>query len=1250
MRNLIARLFLLLTVFILALPLYAQNVASITGVVTDESGAVVPGVSIILVNTATNATYKAETNEVGSYVIARVAPGPGYRITFTREGFKPSVANDLYLNVGSTRTQNARLSVGAASQTVEVSASASAVTLDTTSATVGNNYEVQMVNNLPIQIRDSPSALFSLQPGVTSDGATTGARVDQNNVTLDGLDVNDMATGNFGSVIANAPVDSVQEMRAVTAGAGSDQGQGGGGQFQLVTKSGTNTFHGNLFEYNRITAFEANNWFSNNVGVPRAALIRNQFGGNVGGPIRKDKAFFFFEYNGRRDNQGTQVTKLVPLDSFRNGTLSYINKTIDPATGVACNGYSRVDTNPTCISNLSSTDVANLDPLKIGFSSSLLSFINTRYPHVNDFTKGDGINTGGFRFNAPVHLVENGYVTKLDYTLNDTMKLWARASVQSQRQGDDINFDAPIQFPGDPLTHLITNASYAYVIGHTWTISSTKTNAFTYGETRARLGFPAAYNPTGTTQYSTFGGDGSGSAILSSPYGSAVNAQDRVIPIPVLRDDFNWQKGKHSFQFGGQFKFIKTSGKTYLNYNEPSLGLGGNMNTLIPSLRPSDIRSAGTLASIDYDSAFALALGRFATVSSTYNYDSKGTPLNQGSGMSRKYRYYEFEGYFGDTWKFKPSLTFTYGVRYQWYSVPYEVNGQESIQNFTFNDYFAERLAQSAAGVSGADSVPFIQYDLGGKANHAAGYYKGSPRNFAPRVSFSYNPSFDRKSVFSGGAGIIFDHTVVNAVQYFQDHSSFFFQGTNQKTFGVSGDPVTSLKTDPRFASIDAVPVTPAAPVITHPLTPYVEGGDPIGLANGGYFNTIIDPDLKNPYSIAYNLGFQHEFPQGFILKTNYVGRLGRRLLAQADAGQLLEFPDAISGQNMSTAFAHVTQGLRDGADPADMPAEGWFENVVAPGIGEAYGYPNNTSLVADSFTTLVKKGDFADFIQALSAYNLIDYNVGMASQFSENTFYTNKGSSVYHGLLVNLHKNLTSGLQFDFNYTWSHSIDNVSLIANSSASSGYGFICDVVRPRECRGNSDFDVRHIITGNALYDLPFGRGKTFAANSPIWLDELIGGWEISGLPSWHSGEAFSTVTSAFVAGYANNAPAIFNGDHAAVRPNAHRDSSGTVYLFKDTTKAFDSFTGPVGFQIGSRNNLRGPNYVNFNLGLGKDFPLGIEQLKLKFRADAFNALNHASFAAPNTGATSTDITNGNFGKITSTANAARVLQLALRLEF
>jgi len=1244
MRHFIPRFLILAVAISFPLVLHAQDASILTGEVTDSSGALVAGASVALNNTTTGNTYSAKTNSAGSYTIPNIAPGPGYQASFSHDGFETLQISDIYMNVATTRTLNAKLQVGSVSQAVEVSAESDNVTLNTTDATIGNNYNVSLLNELPVEARDSPAALFTLQPGVTLDGSTTGARTDQNNVTLDGLDVNDIATGQAFTIVGNAPVDSVQEFRGTVGGYNANSGPGGGGQFQLVTKSGTNQFHGNLNEYHRDTSTVANEWFNNNAGVPRAALIRNQFGGAIGGPIKKDKFFFFFDYLNSRIVQSSSVARSVPLDSFRNGNVSYIND------GDNCGPTSRVNTTPGCISTLTPSQIALLDPQGVGINPNLFTLVNSRYPHVNDVTGGDGVNTGYYRFTTPTPDNLTNYVGRIDFNLRDSMKLFARFTIARENATEN-----PVQFPGDPVTSPFIDRSHAWVVGHTWTIGQNKVNQAFFGETVSDYSFPNTYNPQGINIL-TFA-DGT-TSVMSDPYYSPVNAQARVIPIPVVGDDFTWQKGSHSLGFGGTFKFIKSYSDTKLDYNVAAIGLGGNVLGLNASLRPPDIlgNDNGT-AELLYDRAFAFSLGRVGNISSGFNYTSSGTPIAQGTGDIRHYRYYQTQVYFGDTWKVNPSLTLSYGLNYQYYSVPYETNGLESVEQYTFDKYFAIREAQGASGQSGASVVPFITYARGGKANNGPNLYNPSWKDLAPRLSFAYSPSFDRRSVFNGGAGLVYDRTVINAVQYQQDQHSYLFQQSLNTAYG-SGDATASLATDPRLGANNSFPATPAPPGITPPYTPFVDQGVPFGLANGQEFNTIIDPALKTPYSIMVNFGFQHEFPGSLIFKTSYVGRFGRRLLGQADANQLVDFPDQASGQLFSTAFGNLTRQFRaNGQDYTSVDPQPWLENVVLPGVGQQLGFANNTQLLAYFFGNLVNNGDFGDFTQALAANSLVDYNVGMASQFSENTFYTNKGFSTYTGMLTTLQKNLSHGLQFDLNYTWAHSIDNVSLIANSGASGGYGFICDARNIRECRGNSDFDVTNYISGDFTYSLPFGRGRTFGSTVPFLVNEIIGGWDVSGITNWHSGVAYSTASNAFVAGYSNDAPAILVGPHADVNPHPHKAADGSVNVFSDPIKANGDFVGPIGFTIGSRNNLRGPRYANQNLGLAKTFPVYKESVNLKFRADAFNAFNHPSFNIPgsdanNLGPPANEVTinSGVFGQITSTASTPRVLQFSLRLEF
>ncbi len=1255
-----------LAVFLLASSsvCYAQNASGMTGSVTDKTGAILSGATVTLTNAATGLKFTATTNSLGVYRFSEIPPGQGYEATFAASGFETLDVKNIYLTEATIRTQNADLAVGSLSQAVQVTASNSEVTIDTTTATIGNTFDVQQLNSLPVQQRNDPIALFTLQPGVTDTGSVTGARVDQNNVTVDGLDVNDFATGgasqgNTGSgissgftIVGHAPVDSIEEFHGNVAGLPANSGPSSGGQFQLVTKSGTNQFHGNINEYHRDPSLVANSWFSNNASpiVPRNHLIQNQFGGNIGGPILHNKLFFFFDFNDSRIISSELVQRTVPLDNLRNGNIGYLNNTGG-------------------ISYLSPTQVQQLDPAGIGISSTWQQGFTARFPHSNNSVTGDGVNSGGYSFNAPDDDYETNYVARVDYNLNSTMNIFGRFTIVRENAVENPN-----EFAGDPATNPLIDRTYSFVLGHNWTIGNNKTNHIFAGETVQKLSFPNSYNPSGST-FLTFS-DGTGPALASSLYLNP-NAQARRVPIPVIGDDFSWTKGRHTWQFGGTFKDILAHNTDVADYNTAEIGPGGYTLSLCgpvpgdcgtnavggnnPSLRPADIQQSGTEAAYDYDQAFTFALGRIAEVSSDFNYNAAGNVLPQLTGDQRYYRYYQTQIYAADTWKVSRSLTLSYGVNYQYFSVPYETRGLESTINTNFDQYFGARIKQSAAGQTGPTAVPLISYILGGKANHGPPLYAPENHLFAPRFGFAFNPSWDQKSVFNGSIGMVYDRTIINAVQFIQDADSYLFQQTLPTSLGISGDPYNSIATGPRLDpknGISTVPITPPA-TPKPPYQPFVDStGSPYGLQIGSAFNATIDPKLKTPYSIAFNAGWQHAFAGDTVMKLSYAGRLGRRLMAQTDANQVIDFPDPVSGQTLGQAFANVTQQVRAGATSATVVPQPWFENVIGPQGGQSY-----TSFLVANVTGLVYRGDFGDVVQFLSDTGA-PLNVGSAAQFSENTFYGSKGFSSYNAMLLTVQKNLSHGLHFDLNYTWQHSIDNTSSFANSSGDTGIGgvgLVCDAIRPRLCRANSDFDVNQIITADAYYDLPVGKGKAFANTIPTWANEIIGGWSLSGVSTWHTGQAWGTNSDAFVASYSNDAPGILVGQRSAVATKLQKPSTGGVNIFANQAVAQNSYVGPIGFQIGSRNGLRGPRFFNADLGLAKKFPIWGDRVNANFRADAFNALNHPNFALPASnaynGLDQQDITSSQFGNISYTVvpsgnlnNGARVLQLSLRIDF
>lgn len=1274
---------------------FGQDVSGMTGEVTDQTGAAVPGVVVTLKNAAKGLKFTATTTSVGTYRFSDIPPGQGYDATFTASGFAPFEVKNIYLTVGTIRTQNATLAIGANAVAVEVTASNSVVTINTTDATIGINVDVDQLNSLPVQDRNNPTALFTLQPGVTDQGAVTGARVDQNNVTLDGLDVNDFATGgasqqqyrgagisegfNSGTIVGHAPVDSLEEFHGTVGGNQSNTGPSSGGQFQLVTKSGTNKFHGNLNEYNRNPSFVANTWFGNNSNpkTPRNHIIQNQFGGSIGGPIlipklltRRDKLFFFFDFNDDRVVSASEQLRTVPLDSLRGGTIGYCT-----VTGNNCSTTNTV----------SAAQVQALyDPAGIGESATWLAGLNARFPHSNSNALGDGVNTGGLSFSAPNNDDETNYVGKIDYNLNQNMKLYGRFSIVRENAVENPN-----QFPGDPATSPFIDRTYSFVVGHTWVIGSNKTNQIFAGETVQKFNFPNTYNPDGSTFF-TFGdgADGDGAGVPSSLYLNP-SSQARRVPIPVVGDDFTWTKGAHTWQFGGTFKDILAHDTTVGDYNTTEIGLGGQTLGLCgpvstgnaacgktagvanPSLRPADIDLNNTGY---WDQELPFLLARIGNVQSDYNYTATGAPIKQLTGDQRNYRFYQTQVYAQDTWKVNPSLTFTYGVTYQLFSVPYETRGLESVEPFSYDQYMQARISQSNAGLSGDNAVPLIQYYLGGKANGSSALplYHSEHKNLAPHVGFAFNPSFSKKTVFNGSLGVVYDRSIVNALLSLQDSYSYLFQQTKSTSEGIPADPYNSIKGDPRLDAnngISNVPLTPPA-TPTPPYAPFsgaycTAGGyasSPCGLQNGLAFNETIDPSLKTPYTLIFNAGFQRSLPQDLILKVSYAGRSGHRLLAQADANQVIDFPDAQSSQLYSQAFGSIVTSLRRDPNPSHLAAQPWFEHIITPGLGVSKGAANNTQFVAAALSNYVHNGDFGDFTQAISS--LVPANVGMGAQFSENSFHTNKGFSSYNGLLVTLQKNLSHGVQFDLNYTYSHSIDNISFFANSQGDTGIGgggLICDDVRPAECRASSDFDVRQYITGDATYLLPVGKGKMLLGGSSALLDEIIGGWAVSGIVDRHTGFPWQTAANAFVASYSNDAPAILTGNPALAKTHLTKLPGGGVSDFSNAAVASAQFSGPVGFTIGPRNGERGPGYFNADLGLAKTFPINWEGVNVKFRADAFNALNHPNFAIPAenvfNGYDQEDYEQGaHFGQISFTApsnngnQGARVLQLALRVEF
>jgi len=1278
MRNRIRVLLLVLAALSMIPALtQAQGVASITGVVTDSSGALVPGASVKVVDTRTGTAYFGKTSGDGSYRIVDLPPGQGYAITVKKDGFQTLIINNLYLPVATTTTRDIKLELGSITQTVQVTAEAS-VTLNTTDASIGNVIDSKQVADLPSLFRDDASVLLQLQPGVqisggdSQNGSVTGSRADAGNITLDGLDVNDETIGTPFAAVGRAPIDSVSEVRTIVGNPDATFGRSSGAQVALVTKSGSNEWHGAVNEYNRVSAMAANGFFSNLTGTPRGQLTRNQFGGYLGGPIVKNKLFFFFNYSGRRDARSELEDITVPLDSFLNGEIVYTNnlgaKITLPATGGAPG---------------SCASVQSCDPLGVGANANLLAFLSSRYPASKTSLGGDGFNTGGFIFNSPLHVHENTFVGRLDYQLSSKHTLFARGTWDR-----DNDTQTPRLFPQDPGDQgSFVGHERSWVVGDTWVISPTMTNQANFGLTRQVDDFPINFAPTAPTNF--------GLDILSNPYGD-IRQQGRNVPVPELRDTFSWSVGKHSLQFGMDYRWTRVHSSNTNDINFQEIGLQSFITSLDDSERPADI-SQDPSALNAWDQAFTTILGRYASTTSQYNYDVAGNPFAQFSPSLRNFHYNEAEIFFEDTWKIRSDLTLTYGLRWNYDGVPYEVNGFQAVPTAFVNDILPIRVSEGNMGINGDSALPFISYTLGGPKNHGPNYYHDYHKSFGPRLGIAYSPSFtdgwrgklfgDRKTSIRAGGGIVYDR-LLSTLQFEIDEVSQLFDSSQTSQYGIPFDPVDSLgggqpdspfspacsanngDFDCRFTALSTPPAGPLPGTIPRPtVTPFVSGGVGFGLAeNQDLFQ--MNNTLKSPYAIMASFGVQRELPGNLIVDINYFGRFGRRLVAVGDPGQQINFRDATvggpmpPGQLLNTAFGNVQAALQSGAAVQDQP---WFENQIGSALGttcqNVFGV-SCTQFLADVIPGTFEIGDVSTLDVELANAGLIFPNTGLMSQTGSVASVGNFASSSYNGVVLSVRKKLSNSLQFDFDYQYAHSIDNVSDITNDvifAQYNGQGLICSLLDHRLCRSSADFDATHTISANYVWELPFGHGKRFLSSSSKGVDALVGGWETSGIFSFHSGFPWTTTTDAFPINFTQEAPAVFVGPRSAVAEKIHVDpDTGLVQLFADPNAASNAFGFPFGGGTGQRNQLRGPFFVNMDMAILKNFTMPwSESQHLQFRAEAFNLFNHTNFNNPSVNlgdVGSLDFTNNNvqnvgaYGALTSTANASRQFQLALVYSF
>jgi hypothetical protein len=1230
-----------------------QGTSAVRGTVKDPQGNLVAGATVTLTNTGNSSSRTATTTDSGNFSFESVPVGD-YKLEAEAAGFKKGIVTAIHALVAKPVSVDVQLELGNVSETVTVAAGGAEMLVNREDGTLGNNFVSKQITQLPLEARSVPN-LLTLQPNATRDGYVAGARADQSNITLDGVDVNEAQTNQIlnpnadpSNVILNLTpdrstvlrlnADAIEEFRVTTTNANANQGRSGGAQVSLVTKSGSNEFHGAGFEFYRTKVFAANDFFNNKAGVEKPALIRHTFGGALGGPIKKDRAFFFYSFEG--DRIITSVTELrdVPLASLGQGLVRYRN----PSGGITTLTTAQLNT---------IFPAVGINPTAV----AVLAQAAAKYP-ANDFSIGDGLNTAGFRFSAPVPVKRNSHVGKFDFNLNSKQQAFLRVNVihdliASERQFPDT--EAPSTW-----SHPVGIAA-----GHTWTLQNNLINNFRYGFTREAF---------------TQGGDSAANQIsfrfVFSPL-TFTRTLSRVTPVHNFTDDLSWVKGKHTWGFGTNIRLISNRRTSFGNAYDDAItnpsfysGGGSSISTPINNFSPISGSRSGV------QNAVTALIGRYSQYSALFTFNHDGTLLPSGTPSAREFRTQEYDAYFQDSWKFTPNLTITYGLRYSISKPVYETKGFEVGTTVSLTDIF--NLRQQAAAQGQAYNTP-VTLTLTGPANNAPPLYNWDKNNFQPRVAAAWSPSFksgilgtlfgkNHQSVIRGGFAMTNDYYGQQLAVTFDLNNTLGFsssQDISANTFNVTTRPAPLftgfgqlIRTLPRISD----PGNISFPR-TQPFDP-----NPAGFAQDRRIESSLDSKLVAPTNYAWNATFERELPHGLVVQASYVGRISRHLIATRDVMALNNIKDPKSGVDWYTAATQLEVLRQKGTDISAVQQIPWFTNMLPANIaqlmndnyfGEEVIDPTlNPTQAVYAVAALVYGNDWTDTQDVIEQG--LDRNIFFHPQYGALSSFSSIARSNYHAGSLTVRERLGRSLTMDFNYTLSHSHDDASGLQTSGAYGG-AFILNPLRQHDNYSDSDFDIRHIINTNAIWEMPFGRGRRFFGNANKLVDNLIGGWQLSGITRWNSGLPFSTPYDD--ARWATN----WNAQSNTVRitPVQTCPVRGGKLFDCNELAAYTSFRNAYPGETGDRNVFRLPGYVNLDLGLSKSFTMPwSEKQKLQLRFEAFNVTNTQRMGAIDTSRTgfglqldpqtitSVNDIPTNWANFTGIQGAPRVMQMGLRFSF
>jgi hypothetical protein len=1234
MQRSIITLSSLFLICVLQLTIFGQGTTSrVTGTVQDKNGAAVPGANVTLTNDATGISITTETSESGSYTFDLIQIGR-YTVTVEKSGFKKFVSANNTVNINQPATVKVELEPGDVSAVVNVEGTAEQVQTSS-SGNLGSTVEQKTLESLPIVgLRGrNPLDLLNFQPGVVFGGNTGGA-VNVNgsrdrafNFTLDGIDINESTAGGSNFTPLRPNPDSVQEFQIVTSNFTAELGRSSGAQVTLVTRSGTNQFHGNAFEYYQTPRFNAASYPITIAGLPKDQFVQHIFGGSIGGPIKKNKLFFFTNLQLLRAYDTALVTRTVYTAAARQGLFRYVVGRANAPAGTATPSVDAAGNPilPACIgappSNapcISSYNIAT-NPTGVGLDSTLASIINAS-PLPNNFTTGDGLNTAGFNFSSPQHERQYDFVSKVDYKFRENSQFYVRYAQGSQSSfGDSANGGRPI-FPDSPNFVDTSRTPKNLAINWRWSPTGTLTNEFIFGLSKYFFTF-ATPHPDPNLPFSFIN-------VATPNTNFSYNA--RGVRTLQLIDNLTAIRGSHTLKGGINFRFNRhTDDRSNVAGSaiEPVVTLSGTAGFTGFGLPASGSTSINANDLTRLQNTIVDVLGKVGTVSQAFVLDPSNptTFAPAGTRWLNKATYPELDFYFQDNWRFRPNLVFDLGLRWEAKLHP-SVDGRPIL------------IPNQAAklGAAPSNSLKWVEGDVFKNANV-----------LLPSVGFAWDPFKSGKTSIRGNYRIASDRiaTFLFGSSIFQSTPGNNVAVTNS-TFGQSGGLFRNI-----------------APVIAG----LIPTASPASLRQPAAFGTgsisAIDPDLQFPQIHEWSLSFQREIRKN-VVEVNFIQKHGVHLLGGYNVNQVnvfatvpgvaeSNFLDAFNRIRANSAYNSPLINLIMSGNAANNNGTARFRALNTTAITQggaasaALVASQRTCQAADVTATICTN---AQLNQRLLDVNGFTYLLQPYPQFTGGlNVFDSSDYSNYRGLQLILKRRITAGLGFQVGYTLSTSKDNrswdpsLSTVSTGSVQSASSTPFDL-RDRKLNYTwSDFDRRHVFQGTYTYEFPIGRGKRFASSVPKLVDYFIGGWETAGTVVWMSGRPFTVYSGVNTVSNVVQSTADCSGCSRTLGTLVLE--SGRNFWFDANARALFSTPAPGSIGNSGRNFFIAPIYAQWDATLFKKFRIS-ETVSFDLRFDARNVLNHPSFDNPTAVITSTI-----FGRINdSVTNNSRRIQVSGKLSF